>query len=419
MYDVKQRVPTNKNRNGRRRRAQRSQRRRVATPQVATSLPNDYTYAKMIADPFNSKLVPGIFGTQEGLMARVKATLSNPADTGQTCGFILWAPDYTNAGADTPYESKAPPADPELTRANLFYYYGADPSTQVINTDVIPFGSETGSAVTNNVKSMKDPASNLLRSTIVADGRTIASGIRLTYTGALINAGGQYAILSALPMGTLLGGGDNGGTLSVDDLFRYATDTGRIDRVPIEVKGRPDDSSNVFRSDESACMTYYTIPNSTGWEFQGPTVYTEEGRANQPQFFGIAWRGLPADVANPMVFDIVKSLEWRPDMVSGLTSVTKHAYHNHSQVTAATRVLDGRHKGWATKPAHHVGLDEIIHFAGPVAARAYEFANSKTGRRLADAAYRTAEHQYERWTMAAPEEAAFNAYSGLGRRLGG
>ena len=338
----------------------------------------------MVANPFNSQLVPGIFGTQEGLIARVKTTLMNPAPADQTCGFMLWAPDYTNAGAETPKDTSE--ANTQNIGANLFFHYGDDPSVALSNENSADgenfgFGNtrvDTG-APSNLVFSMKDPASNLLRSTIVADARTLSAGIRVTYTGALINAGGQFAILTALPLGTLLNGGADGGVIAVNDLFQYATDTGRIDREPIEVKARPDDSSNVFRSDASRCMAWdenFVPPNV---RTKVATYYTSEGLANQPQFFGIAWRGLPAGVTNPMTFDIVKALEWRPDMVSGLTQVPKHAYHAHSQMTRATQLLDMHHKGWATKPNHHVGLAHVLDDA---VKGALSFAKSSTGQML-------------------------------------
>jgi hypothetical protein len=199
-------------------------------------------------------------------------------------------------------------------------------------------------------------------------------------------------------MATLLNGGEDGGPISVNDLFRYATDTGRIDRDPIEVKSRPDDSSNVFRASENACMRFTLEQEPPALT---PTEYTEEGYANQPQFFGFAWRGLPADVTNPMVFDLVKSIEWRPDMVSGLTQVTKHTYHPQSQVTRATHLLDTRHRGWATRPHHQTGLLDLLERAG---RGAFQFAQSKQGRSLMRSAYKVAQPMLENFTMAAPME---------------
>jgi hypothetical protein len=138
-------------------------------------------------------------------------------------------------------------------------------------------------------------------------------------------------------------GGPGGGTPSIDDLFRYATHTGRFGITPIETKGRPDDSSRIFRSkDDSPVDIAASLLDGDG------SVTSELATAQQPQFFGFAWRGLSSNETSPLIFDLVKIIEWRPEPTSGLMSVPNRAMHITDQTTKATRHLDRTVPNWAT-----------------------------------------------------------------------
>lgn len=355
--DLKPRVPNKKKKNGRRGGQNNSaQPRRRRAPQAETTIES---YAAMLADPCNAPLLPGIYGTQEGLLARVKSTLSNDAPATQTCGFVLWAPDYNN----DPLEADTHTG---YSYANIVYNYGDDAAAPMVNDLVNPYGFSTDpSADSAFVKGIQDPAADLLKSTIVSDARTIGSCITMTYTGALINSGGQYAQLTAIPLTTMLHGGPANAPPSINDLFKYATTTGRIGEEKIEIKGRPDDSSNIFRSNESGPL----VSEFIGGAQVRPTFLSTESKTVEPVFFGVVWRGLPTGVTNPMVFDLLKSIEWRPETASGFTQVPKHAYHAQPQAVKATMLLDRTRPHWATK-------------AFQVSRRALSFANSPTGRSL-------------------------------------
>jgi len=298
----------------------------------------------MIADPCNSILAPGIYGDQEGLLARVKATYTNPGENNQTCGYILWSQDYhatpTNAGS----YNRGP--------ACLYVFANASPAYKPLNNSTVPFGSDQADTVWGGAAtaaSLADPASDLLSSDIVADARTIASCIKMTYTGAMQNAAGQYCVVEALSLNSILRFNGNE-SVSVDDLFRHSTRTGRLGTDTREAISRPDDSSDVFR-DKAAS------PLFVGDSGSAATEQTDLGVAQQPLFYGFAWRGVPPNAPFPLVFELVKTLEWRPSPISGLTHAPPRTINDSTMIHKAVKHLDRHVPGWSDRLASSaVGL---------------------------------------------------------------
>lgn len=322
----------------------------------------------MIADPCNSVLAPGIYGDQEGLLARVKQTFTNPGNSQQTCGYILWTPDYhaapTNAGS---YNRGS---------CNIFAFSNADPAYQPLNTPAVPYGSDQehtvwGGAAT--AASLPDPASDLLYSDLVSDARSISSCLKMTYTGAMQSAAGQYCMIEALPLNSIIktsqSGGPVGYSASVDDLFRLATRSGRLGTDTREAISRPDDSSHVFRSGATA-------PIEVGDSGAQASDITELGRNQQPIFYGFAWRGVPPGADHPLVFELVKTLEWRPAPISGLTHAPPRAINSKSMVHSAVQHLDKHAPGWSDRLASSaIGLASSLAksaFTGVASAAANE-----------------------------------------------
>lgn len=323
----------------------------------------------MLADPCTSTLIPGIFGDSEGLLARVKTTFTNEAPATATCGYILWSPDYASPGINTGVG----------TACNVLGWSAVSPATRPVNTTLSPLGivstpfDATGGYTTSG--GLADPASALMSSDIVADARTIGACISLTYTGTAINSGGQYCVLGNIPSAVLLEEDSNNvpaaSSASVDELFKLATTYGRLGIEPIEVVNRPDDASNIFRSEEE-----HVFQSDVG-----PAFTTVQAKTIQPQWFGIAWRGLPTSTASPMVFDLVKSIEWRAEVSSGFTATPRRTLHSQTQVHKATKLLDTTQPGWTDH--------------GKIAARSVlRFANSATGRSLGRGAAMIAANAY-------------------------
>lgn len=293
----------------------------------------------MVGDPCNGALKRGFFGDSEGNLVRCKNTLAIEVDATATCGYVLWAPDYSNPGHTDALGNAL---------ANLFIWTDTSANQNPLNTSLDPYGSDY-TALTDvtaeSTGSYPDPFYNILSSDIVMDSRTIGACVRATYTGALINSGGQVAALENIPFAAVLGdetGNDEEtNPASVNELFKYSTTSGRFSAETIEVKARPDDSSETFRSlDQGAILTNTPLFNAS--------VKTDEAKIQQPVFFGIAWRGLPSGVATPIMLDFIKIVEWRAQPQSGLTIIRPTTYYPHSMAKPVKKYLDDTSPGWAT-----------------------------------------------------------------------
>lgn len=312
----------------------------------------------MIADPCNSVLAPGIYGDQEGLLARVKSTYTNPGTNGQTCGYVLWTPDYHSGPINAGSYNRGP--------CNLFCFSNADPAYKPLNSAAVPFGSDQLNTVWSGAAtaaSLADPAQDLLEGDIVSDARTISSCMKMTYTGPMFTAAGQYCVVEGLPLNSLLANEDVGDpvdTPSVNDLFRLATRSGRFGTDTREAISRPHDTAHVFRDKTVS-------PVAVGDSGSVPSIQTPLGETQQPVFYGFAWRGVPSDSVHPIVFDLIKTLEWRPKPVSGLTHAPPRAINNESMVQKAVAHLDRKYgPSWTDRLA-----SSAVGLAGQLAKTAF------------------------------------------------
>lgn len=292
----------------------------------------------MIADPCNAVMVPGLYGAQEGLLARLKATFTNISAIGSTCGYVLWCPDFHDLPVGGPLAAKT-------GYGNVFSWNSAEASYSPKNIDTIPYGYAVyqtdgeGSTAT----AIPDPAGPFQETDLVADQRTLAACLKLVYTGRMTDSSGQYAMIENLPLDALLRGGAGEGPASVDNLFQYSTNVGRFGVDALEIRSRPTANSDVFRSDDTHCVKI-----GVGGVGIAVSAVSETARAQQPQFFGIAWRALDASVASPMTIDMVKCVEWRPKPISGLTHAPPVTINTTSMAEKATQLLDNVMSGWAT-----------------------------------------------------------------------
>lgn len=327
----------------------------------------------MINDPCNSALIPGFYGDSQGNLVRCKSTLTIEADNTATCGYVLYCPDYHTTGHT---------GDSNFL-ANLFVWTDTSSATRPDNTGDFPYGGYAHSNDVNftTTSSHPDPFSNLISSDIIKDGRTIGACLKATYTGALINSGGQVCALENLPLTAVLGdyvnitAGNETTPLSVDELFQYSTKTARFTAETVEVKARPDDSSETFRTVHSATHACNEVTSGV------PSSSTTLARSQQPIFIGIAWRGLPTGVATPIIIDLIKSVEWRSDPRSGITVVPPKTVHVTSMAKPALHVLDTMVPNWTT-----TGFEAAGKVTGQIAADTAGYILPKLGRFAADAA---------------------------------
>lgn len=320
--------------------------RRNKQPQRSSGLS---AYARMLADPCNATLVPGIYGDSEGLLARLKneLTFSGNSNPG-TSGYILWLGDYHGARQSSPAAYRTGSlVGARFTSANV----------SVNNTIAGPaFCSPDLDGSDNNGFSLFDPAQKLTNG-IARDARTLSACIRMAYLGSMQAAAGQVAFIENLPLTDVLG-------TNVNELFRLATTVKRIGVGNHEVKFRPSENSKFFSSYEKAdqntqSQSDISSPLTLGSNGTGVTT-VEDVRGMR--VFGFAWRG--TDDATNLAFEFVKNVEWRPRSDSGLPTTKPVALHDSSMVHLAERELDRKHGGtWS--------LSSLTGPAGQIAETAF------------------------------------------------
>jgi len=279
----------------------------------------------MVADPCNARVVPGLYGSESGMLAKVKSSLVLPTDATATCGYVMWDPDYhelnTGLGAGS---------------GNLFRYSSDLSSTQPSNTVAFPFGAgDAAPAFDTTAFTLSDPAAALLAGTTVADARALSACMQLTYTGRLLDASGEICFITNLPAHTLLNGGAGGNPLSVNEIFTYAPHKARLTPSTQEVVFRPQEHSDTYRAETDSLFVY-----NSG---VAATVVAPTAEVLAPIVIGFAWRGVFA--GNLFSLDITKNIEWRAEPSTGI-SQSKQVSHGASKVPAVTAVLDNH-------PSHH------------------------------------------------------------------
>jgi hypothetical protein len=268
----------------------------------------------MVLNPCESSLVPGLYGTSEGLLARLKSTYHIPAMAGHpagasTCGYVLWCPDYFNKDTAS---SQAGFSE----QGNLFAWQNDDSTVAPSNSGGFPYGSNRNPTIdgTLTTRTLDDPAANLLRSDIVADARVIGACMQMTYYGKMLDSAGEVGFISNLPVEELILGGSGAVPISVDDLLVFCNNKSRMGVDTLENVYRPNElSSNHFRTNSVSMLTMNPPSDA---------IVSTEAQTLSPRCFGFVWRNVEPDAG--LVFDFTKSIEWRAETSSGLTQTPIH-----------------------------------------------------------------------------------------------
>lgn len=169
----------------------------------------------MVADPCNSPLVPGLYGSAEGMLAKTKKSRIVPVLPTAVCGYLFWNPEFHD-------DPVAVLPGSSIIRGNIVLWQATDSSLAPDNSIGFPFGN---GGLDTTALFLADPASTLVHSDLVADARTVGACLQLRYTGTADNASGELCYFTGLSAQDLLTGGGGNGRLSVDDLFAFATQT--------------------------------------------------------------------------------------------------------------------------------------------------------------------------------------------------
>lgn len=307
----------------------------------------------MVADPCNAKLIPGLYGTSEGSLARLKEVIFN--DTDATSGYFLWAPKYHNQGT-------------ELVEANLFNVVFFATNAPEVPPNVVQFGRINTfdlSLARNTAAHGTDPAGQLLseENAIVMDARTLSACIRLTYTGRMERAAGQVCFVDNLPLSSVVGNPEQKDLpASVDELFVLSTSTRRFGIDTHEIVYRADDNhAATFHDSQDGAFLYNT--------FLDTSAVAESAQLTEPTCFGFGWRRLSTsgNEGAGLSIEMIKNIEWRAAPSSGFTSIAPKSVGNgQSKLRAVHSTLDQAHPSWTKRI-----LDSVESEAGKVIHMAY------------------------------------------------
>jgi hypothetical protein len=317
----------------------------------------------MLWNPAAAPLAAGIYGDGSHLMAKLQKSFNLKGEKGTGAGFVLWAPEY-HPDINKLYPGTDDFADGyEVKHRNLFIGYTTESGVSMTNTADLPFGGiplgpDQSPGATGRVATSDDPAGAFLESNLVAAARTVAASMKMTYTGALLDMGGQVCSITSFPAEALILGAGKGNpdfSFTVDELFSWSEQHDRVQSDTLEVVHQPTATSNLFRDSTTSPFQFgvtgpmgpaqVPLPRAT------PTILNSVGQSQQPTLMGFAWRGLPSTTTSPMTFDLLKVVEWKPRPVSGIVGGSRNP-SVHSvipPVHAARAQLDARRPGWAAR----------------------------------------------------------------------
>jgi len=287
-------------------------------------------------------------------MAKLQTSFDLKGPVGTTAGFVLWSPEY-HPSINRNYTDNGDPIDDYLVaHRNVFIGYTAESGTPFTNSADLPFGGEhlnfdpsQTPGATGKVVTVNDPAAVFVGSDLVASARTIGAVVKLTYTGSTLNLGGQVASITGFPASALLAGTGTG-VFSVNQLFQWSNDHLRTPTETVEVVHQPHATSDVFRDGRATGYQYGY--KAAGAPSPSPTYLSALGESQQPTLMGFAWRGLPTETTSPMSFDLLKTVEWRPEPVSGLVGSTRSGTAALvPPIHIARHELAQKKPSWATK----------------------------------------------------------------------
>lgn len=278
----------------------------------------------MINDPCNATLVPGIYGSSYGLLARFRNVnmMATPFE-GAQYGYVVWFPSYHNN-----LSSEAA----GITNPLNFVYWASD--NPAVQPSLVNYGINYNDAVTAH--SFADPAFSFVSGDTCQDARTISACMRITYTGNTSDGRGIIAPLKNVPLTAVLNGGSGGNPPSINDLLRYSTAEKRGTETQ-EVKWRPTPLDARFRDSRSSL-----IDPTAG----SPTSISNQASADPPVGIGFVIYNVLA--MSEFSISTYKNIEWRPEPVSGLVSQTPTGVENPTFLSKALTTLDRLAPNWQT-----------------------------------------------------------------------
>jgi len=278
---------------------------------------NEAAYATMVADPCNGPLLEGFYSSAEGMLNKLKTTVI-PSGTSAN-GYILWDPNYTSASTSSG------------DQFNCVLLVSANASDQPANAAGDGFGKEE-----SNGLQLQVGAAGFAQSDTVADARCVGACIRATYKGRMDAASGLICVVNNLPAEAVLGA-DGLSPIAVDELFALATIVERAGIDTAEVKFRPSESSQIFRSNDEGVFTYRT---------DQPTFVTAEAERVGSTLMGFGFQGVTSMA--DFLFEFHQNIEWRPNVDAGFVLKLSNQMKPPGHALNIVRKLDNKFKDWWT-----------------------------------------------------------------------
>lgn len=270
----------------------------------------------MVADPCNAELVPGLYGTNEGVISRYKRTLQL-AETNEY-GFCLWCPTYGGRNSN----------EIENRYHNFIAFSPAAINTNIVNTDGDPMGLHTNTS--GGFQAVG--AGGFMEGGTVKAFRTLSACLKLQYVGSTSDCAGRIALLENIPTDILMD------LPNVQDILNYATRTERLSLETQEVTFRPNNESSKFKDPTTVFLQSNFVDEKA-------TTMDPTTQFDQPKFIGFAWAGVPS---NQLVFETIQNIEWKPDTGLGYVQTPIRQDSSTPSFTAALSWLDQRFPNWST-----------------------------------------------------------------------
>jgi len=315
----------------------------------------------MLANPCGAEIHPGIFGTQEGLMATVKSEVSLGALASSTCGYVVWCPAL--AGGSGPTHG-----------ASMFTWLSTDPNLAPTNSIANPFGlGPTGTTTIGT----SDPAHTFMHTGIAGSCRTVSACMQMAYIGRSDENQGQVTILEDIPQSVIFGDPNILGQppiATVNTLINYCGNgPQRFTNQTQEVRYRPDpDNAGTFvqNSAESSDCGIELGVNAVSVSEWGGVAHDHE-----PKYIGYAFRGFAADkLGYEVTLSLVKNIEWQMAPIYGLAATPSVQIHPTSMVSRTVQLLDKADPNWASTAKSAAG--SLVSQYGPGLLKQFKGAMS-------------------------------------------
>lgn len=318
-----------------RRRGGRAPRRRVPRPRGGGALD---TYARMLDDPCSGPIMTPLYGgSSQGYLIRTKSIFSiNLNGPTVVNGYMLWYPDYHNAGS----------TGGDYSGGNIFGYCSAGRTNKPANTVTNPLGE--GDIADPAGDFIRDPAFAFVAAQTTSSARTAAACMRVTYTGSTSDTAGRVGFLEGIKRDSILNPSQLS-AMTIDNGLALSNNLGRTSLQTYEVKFRPSESSKLFRTEGTNGTAGDTRDNcfTFGSGTTAATTIAPGTASGAPSSIGIVWAGLPA--TGTLEFEYYKIIEWIPDAAAGFPQPKAITHSALDLSTAAVAKLDRKSAGgWST-----------------------------------------------------------------------